>query len=201
MGLYVRLDEFEKRFFPLADWVKRRFPFYAHVSISTYGLQFEFPEHHFMGDLDSAFDTLKETRAQIDALQLTDGNMKTKRDEIARLISREKFISRSMVSASFSLVEAFLSGLFFTALHANALGRLACDAEILKFAKNKESAALKERVDRMAKFASGGRRTVSQIHSNPSSTSASVIAMRSITPRPSSVRSWKPASDSSIFMR
>jgi len=40
IGLHVRVDEFEEAFFPLAESVKRRFPFYAHVSISFWGLQF-----------------------------------------------------------------------------------------------------------------------------------------------------------------
>jgi hypothetical protein len=67
-GMYLRLDEFEKTFFALAEPVRRRFPFYAHVSISTYGLQFEFPEHHFINDMDAAFEDLKETGQRIDAL-------------------------------------------------------------------------------------------------------------------------------------
>jgi hypothetical protein len=157
IGLYLRLDEFEKSFFPLAEPVKRRFPFHAHLSISTYGLQFEFPEHHFINDLEVAFDGLKETRQRIDHLGVTDANMKSKRNDIAPLINREKFISRSMVSASFSLVEAFLSGLFYTALHVNALGKLPCDEELLRYATNKESAPLKDRVDRIVKFASSGK--------------------------------------------
>jgi hypothetical protein len=156
IGLYLRLDEFEKSFFSLAEPVKRRVPFYAHVSISTYGLQFEYPEHHFISDIAAAFEDLKETRQRIDELGVTDANMKRKRDYIGPLVGREKFISRSMVSASFSLVEAFLSGLFFTALNVNALGKLACDEELLKYAKNKESAALKDRLDRIVKFASSG---------------------------------------------
>ena len=154
VGLYLRLDEFEKSFFPLAEPVKRRFPFYAHVKISTYGLQFEFPEHHFISDLDAAFEDLKETRQRIDCLGVTDANMKGKRGDIAPLISREKFISRSMVSASFSLVEAFLSGLFFTALNVGILGKLPRDDELSWYAKNRESAALKDRLDRIVKFAS-----------------------------------------------
>ena len=157
IGVYLRLDEFEKSFFALAEPVKHRFPFYAHISISTYGLQFEFPEHHFMSDIDAAFEDLKETRQRIVALGVTDANLKSKRDHIAPLISREKFISRSMVSASFSLVEAFLSGLFFTALNTNSLGALPCDEDLLRYAKNKESAALKDRVDRIIRFASSGK--------------------------------------------
>lgn len=83
--------------------------------------------------------------------------MKGQRDDIAPLISREKFISRSIISASFSLVEAFLSGLFFTALHTNTLGSLHCDEEFLRYAEKKESEALNRRVDRIVKFASLGK--------------------------------------------
>jgi len=157
IGLYLRLDDFEASLFALAEPVKRRFPFYAHVSISIYGLQFEFPEHHFINDMDAAFEDLKETRQRIDALGLTDANVKRQRDAIVPLISREKFISRSMVSASFSLVEAFLSGLFFTALSTNFLGILHCDDGLLSYAKSKESAALKDRINRIVKFASSGK--------------------------------------------
>jgi hypothetical protein len=46
VGLNLRLDEFEASLLALAEPVKRRFPFYAHVRVSIYGLQFEFPEHH-----------------------------------------------------------------------------------------------------------------------------------------------------------
>jgi hypothetical protein len=157
IGLYLPLDDFEKSFFILAEPVKRRLPSYAHVSISTYGLQFEYPEHHFIGDIDAAFEDLKETRHRIAELVVIDANTRLKRDEIAPLIGREKFISRSMVSASFSLVEAFLSGLFFTALNVGMLGKLSCDKDLLNYAKNKESVALKDRLDRIVKFASFGK--------------------------------------------
>lgn len=157
IGLYLRLDEFERSFFPLADTVKRRFPFYAHVSISTYGLQFEYPEHHFLSDLDAALEDLREVRQRIAELKVTDHNLKSKHGELGPLVGREKFISRSMVSASFSLVEAFLSGLFFTALNGGTLGKMACGEELLKYARLKESAALKDRIDRIVRFASSGQ--------------------------------------------
>jgi hypothetical protein len=155
-GLHVRLDEFEKAFFPLAYSVKRRFPFYAHVSISVWGLQFEYPEQHFLQDLDAGLDDLGEIRLRLADLGVTDSNMKGKRNEIAPLLSRGKFISRSIISASFSLVEAFLSGLFFTALSTRVLGKRNCDENFLRYAEKKESVALKDRLDRVVKFASNG---------------------------------------------
>jgi hypothetical protein len=49
-----------------------------------------------------------------------------------------------------------LSGLFFTAMHTNSIGRLACNEEFLKFAGTKESAPLRDRIDRVVRFASNG---------------------------------------------
>lgn len=156
-GLYVRLDEFERAFFPLAEPLKTRYPFYAHVSISVWGLQFEYPELHFLQDLDAGLDDLTETRLRLGDLGVTDADMKRKRSDIAPLLSKGKFISHSVISASFSLVEAFLSGLFFTALHTKGLGKLHCDAEFLTYAEKGESTALKGRLDRVVKFASADK--------------------------------------------
>jgi len=83
-------------------------------------------------------------------------DVKRDRNLIAGLVAREKFLSRSIVSASFSLVESFLSGLFFTAIHTKALGSLACDEDFLRYAATKEKAPLKNRLDRVVQFASGG---------------------------------------------
>lgn len=133
-GLYLRLDEFEKAFFPLAERVKRQFPFYAHVSISTYGLKFEFPEHHFLRDIETSLPDLLDTRARMTPfMRRTSETIRRGSDLVAGLVAREKFLSRSIVSATFSLVEAFLSGLFFTAVYTKALGSLECDEEFLNF--------------------------------------------------------------------
>jgi hypothetical protein len=155
-GLSIRLDEFEKAFFPLTDSVKQRFPFYAQLGISTYGLQFEFPEHHFLRDLETAFPELLDTHRRMLPFMQSNHNAKRDRELIGGLVARDKFLSRSIVSATFSLVEAFLSGLFFTATHTKSLGSLDCDEELLKYAATKESAPLRNRLDRIVQFASRG---------------------------------------------
>ena len=81
---------------------------------------------------------------------------KRERDLVARLVAKEKFLSRSIVSATFSLVETFLSGLFFTAIHTKSIGRLPCDDQFLKYARTKESGSLRDRLDRVVRFASNG---------------------------------------------
>jgi hypothetical protein len=155
-GLSTRLDEFEKTFFPLADWVERRFPFYAHVSISTYGLRFEFREHHFLRDLETSLPELLDTLARLTPFMRPASDTRRDSDLVAGLVAREKFLSRSIVSATFSLVEAFLSGLFFTAVHTKSLGSLACDEDFLNYAAKKENAPLTNRLDRVVQFASLG---------------------------------------------
>ena len=68
-GLYLRLDEFERQFFLLTDRIRSCVPTYAHVSISTWGLKFEFPEHHFLRDLETALPELLEVEVSLGRIQ------------------------------------------------------------------------------------------------------------------------------------
>ena len=53
-------------------------------------------------------------------------------------------------------IERFLSGLFFTAVHTKSVGSLGCDEDFLDYAAKKESAPLRNRLDRVVQFASLG---------------------------------------------
>jgi hypothetical protein len=156
VGLSLRLDEFEQKYFSLAEAVKRRVPGYAHVHISTYGLQFEFPEHHFLRDIETSLPELLDTRSRLSAFTGPEFDSRRDRDVVGGLVAKEKFLSRSIISATFSLAEAFLSGLFFTAVHSKCVGDLPCDEEFLRYAATKESAPLRDRLDRVVRFTSGG---------------------------------------------
>ncbi len=160
-GLHLRLDEFEGKLFPLAGRIMRRFPFHAHLSVSLWGLQFEFPEFHFLRDLESAIKDLEETYARVAQFRNSGRNPKQSQGEIAELVAREQFLGRSIISAAFSLVESFLSGIFFAASHIQSVGTLSCDADFLNYAKTKESAPLKNRIDQVVRFTSQGRSTSS----------------------------------------
>ncbi len=158
-GLYLRLDEFERQFFLLTDRIRSCVPTYAHVSISTWGLKFEFPEHHFLRDLETALPELLEVKSRLVAFRTSGSNPREEPGQVADLIARENFLSRSITSAAFSLVEAFLSGLFFTAVQEGTIGLLTCDEQFLNYAKTRESAPMKERLDQIVRFASGGTRS------------------------------------------
>lgn len=150
------MDEFEEKFFPLAESIKNLFPFYADVHISPYGLKFEFPEHHFLRDIETSLPELLETRSRFAPFAGPEFESKREQNLVGGLVAKENFLSRSIISATFSLVEAFLSGLLFTAIHAKSIGSLVCDEEFLRFASAKESAPLKDRVDRVVRFVSKG---------------------------------------------
>jgi hypothetical protein len=157
IGFYQRIDDFEKDFFRLAEKIKCRVPIYTHVSISIWGLQFEFPEHHFLRDLESGFADLEEIKSRLEKFETREVEPKLHHEEIRDLVGRERFLSRSVISAAFSLVEAFLSGLFFVAACTKSFALLKCDETFQDYAKTKESAPLKERLDRMVKFVSSGQ--------------------------------------------
>lgn len=158
-GLYMRFDKFSNNFVPLAKHVRDRFPVHAHVSISLYGLQFEFPEHHFLKDLDVSFDQLADVRSRLAKLPPDQTAHKARRSDVADLVSRDKFLSRSIISASFSLVEAFLSGIFYTAIETGSFGQITCSKEFQSYASRNESAPLKKRLHETVKFASAGNET------------------------------------------
>ncbi len=153
---HMRLDEFERKFFPIKERVKQRYPFYCHISISPWGLGFEYPEHHFLRDLESALEDMAETSARLDEFNREGGNPKEHRDEVADLVARERFLSRSVISASFSLLEAYLSGLFYMALESPSSGRIPVDEKFRGYARTKESEALHKRLDRVVKWAFDG---------------------------------------------
>ena len=154
-GISLRLDEFEKMFFPLAKRVKGRVPFYSHVHVSTFGLQFEFPEHHFLRDIETSLPDLLEGKRKLAQFGAPNFDMKREREIVASLVAKENFLSRSIISATFSLVEAFLSGLFYTAIHTNSIGSLACNEDFLNIARTREERApLRARLDQVVRFAS-----------------------------------------------
>jgi hypothetical protein len=157
IGLYQRIDDFEKDFFRLTEKHRSRVPIYAHVTISIWGLQFEFPEHHFLRDLESGFADLEEIRSRLEKFQRREVEPKLHHEEVRDLVGRERFLSRSVISAAFSLVEAFLSGLFFVAACTKSIGLLKCDETFQNYAETKESAPLKDRLDRIVNFVSMGR--------------------------------------------
>ena len=147
-GLSLRLSDFESAHFELAQSLKRRFPPHCHLLISIWGLQFEYPEMHFLNDIEAGIKQLDKISLELLPFGLGHKNPKHQRPEVAHLISLQKLLSRSLVSASFSLLEAQLSGMFFAATKDGKMGSLIVSDDFRKFAETKESAPLKARLER-----------------------------------------------------
>ena len=96
-------------------------------------------------------------RQQVTSLAALEFDVRRDGRSADELVGREKLVSRAIISAAFSLVEAFISGLFFTAVNTKALGSMACDEDFIEFARKKEDKTpLRGRLDRVVRFASQG---------------------------------------------
>lgn len=160
VGLHLPIAEFEAAHFRLTDRVKRRVPGYAHVSVSPYGLQFEYPEHHFLRDLEAALQGLIEVLSRLAPFRDRGASASDRSKEVADLVGREKFLCRSIFSAAYRLVESFLPGLLFGAVATGRLGDRACDPSVIEYARTKErSASMRDRLDKVVRATTSGART------------------------------------------
>ncbi len=160
VGLSMRLSEFESQFFKLALAVKERHPAHCHVRISFWGLQFEYPEMHFLNDMKAGIEQLSKISAAIRPFAKYERDPKSAQIELAALVSQERFICRSLISASFNLVEAYLSGVFHSISTDGRLGVRVIDDEFRRYAATKESAPLKSRIQQLLKEASNNSESV-----------------------------------------
>lgn len=149
-GVYLPLDQFEREFFRIAESVKRVVPIYAHVSVSTFGLQFEFPEIHFLNDIQSCIDNIESNEDAVQKLRSEKTLKLGLRDIAHNVVAHRRFLCRSLVSASYSLVEAFMSGIFFSSLKTGIFNGKACEPDLTQFFNTQESAPLKLRLARIA---------------------------------------------------
>jgi hypothetical protein len=152
-GLHETLLDFENKHFSLSSKVKSKYPIYAHISISYRGLQFEFPEHHFLNDIEVLFLYLQENEKLLSHPQYSSQKRIENNQNIKLIVSKEKFLSRALISTAFSLVETTLSGIFFTAAAGGTLGQLTVDKDFRAFAIKKESAPLKQRLSTTVQWA------------------------------------------------
>lgn len=115
-GFRLPLAEFQKKYAaPKAETLKD-VPLHATVSISLWGLQFEFPEDHFMKDIEVALDGANAAHKIVEDIGASNV-VKTREKELAGALRREKAACRAGLVACFSLVEAYLNGLAWRFCH------------------------------------------------------------------------------------
>jgi len=81
-------------------------PLHSTVSLSQWGLQFEFPEMHMVRDLAIAYNATLKLKIDIDGIQarkLTWSDAKREQDDIARKVSEMKYHMRMCLICCFNL--------------------------------------------------------------------------------------------------
>lgn len=121
-GIRMPLTDFESEFAPFRPQTTEGTPRHATVSITLWGLQFEFPEDHFGKDIRHAYTIADETSTEIRRLKsLTQQAARKREDEISKLIQNNNFAKRVIVVQSICLIECYLNGLAWDYLqkHSN----------------------------------------------------------------------------------
>lgn len=122
LGIRMPLVDFEAEFAPFRAPTIGSTPRHATVSISLWGLQFEFPEDHFAKDIRHAYTIADDTSAELRRLKsLTQQAARKRKDEISKLIQNNNFAKRVIVVQSICLIECYLNGLAWDYLqrHSN----------------------------------------------------------------------------------
>jgi hypothetical protein len=128
---YLPLTDFLRDFGKFKTGVLKGAPLHATIHISSWGLQTDFPEHHFIRDLAVSFNSAVE----IEEHCLTSYRIKTWREkkeqktraEIADLIRRSEFNQRACVLSCFNLIEAYINGLAWDYVHTHDILGLSKD--------------------------------------------------------------------------
>lgn len=111
-GLRIPILEFEGRFSRINENAKRGCPDHTTVSITLWGLQFEFPEDHLAKDLRQHVSWAREANAELAILR--DEKHSTLRENRERIANAERKLLasvRASLFASHSLLEAYFNGL------------------------------------------------------------------------------------------
>ncbi|MBI4382438.1 MAG: hypothetical protein HY579_00210 [Nitrospinae bacterium] len=111
-GLEIPIKEFEQRHSPINSRVLIGAPKHSTVVISLWGMQFKYPEDYLAKDLSEALRIAQETNnGLIKYKNLSQGETKDKKEEIASLQRTLEFASRACVLCCFSLLESYLNGI------------------------------------------------------------------------------------------
>lgn len=109
-GFRLPRVEFEEEFARFKPAVVEGIPRHATASITLWGLQFEFPEDHFAKDIGVHVEAARIVSEELNArLKVVKGRPKA-RVELGPLLRRQNSVTRACLTASFSLMEAYLNG-------------------------------------------------------------------------------------------
>jgi len=111
-GLEMPLLKFEEKYAAILPRRRADIPRHSTVVISLWGLQYQYPEDELAKDLREAIIVATSSSAKLEKLKkISHAEALKKKDEVARLVSKENFSSRSAILCCFNLIEAYLNGL------------------------------------------------------------------------------------------
>jgi len=111
-GVECPLKEFEEKYAQIKPEKMRGRPRHSTVVISLWGLQFKFPEDYLAKDIVQALSLARSADAELKKFQgATHHTAVEKKEEIASLLQKLEYASRSCVLVCFNLIEAYLNGL------------------------------------------------------------------------------------------
>lgn len=111
-GFEMPLVEFEKQFSKIKKSAYKGCPSHLTISISLWGLKFQFPEEELSKDIAKGLSIAVSTEKELEELKkLNHKLLVEKQDHIGEKMRLKNFASRSVLMASFNLMEAYLNGL------------------------------------------------------------------------------------------
>ena len=111
-GLNMSLADFERQYGCILSPARRFCPPHATVHISLWGLQFEYPEDYLSKDLREALELARAAERELNAYRdATQSEATDQREEVACLVRRRDYASRTSLICCFNLVEAYLNGI------------------------------------------------------------------------------------------
>lgn len=119
-GLRLSLSEFERRFGSITETARKGCPKHATVSITLWGLQFEFAEDHLSKDLRQ--HVLWARQANVELSAMVDKPQTILRREQANIADmRRRLLAsvRASLFSSYALLEAYFNGLGWEFLQAH----------------------------------------------------------------------------------
>jgi len=111
-GLEIPLSEFEEKYSQIKEKVLMGQPRHATVVISLWGLQFMYPEDFFAKDVQEALRIVRSERDKLMAYkEMSQRELEKKKEDVASLIGRKGYASRTCLLCCFNLVESYFNGI------------------------------------------------------------------------------------------
>jgi hypothetical protein len=129
-NFHLPLIDFTRDFGKFRTSVLNGSPPHSTVHVSTWGLQFDFPERHLMHDLATTFNEAVKIESRLIPYRTKtrrEQKQQKTRAEIADLIRRENVSQRACILSCFNLIEAYINGIAWDYVQLHDISGLSKD--------------------------------------------------------------------------